>query len=78
MESFSPDASPLASRRAARIAQVKFMALSLDADAPGSRTLGPGPRSGSGAAHPRPGARVFTFLLRLAFRVIGRPGAARP
>jgi hypothetical protein len=79
MESFSPDASPLAPRRAARLAQVKFLALPGAAGGrPQDRTLGPGPRSGPGAAHPRPGARFLSFLARLASRVIGRPVAARP
>ena len=79
MESFSPAASPLAPRRAARIAQVKFMALALEAkDPPRAPTVGPGPRSGPGAAHPRSGARLLAFLARIASRVIGRPVAARP
>ena len=79
MESFSPAASPHAPRRAARLAQVKFMALPREAGAPAETpTLGPGPRSGRDAAHPRPGARLLSFLARFAFRVIGRPVAARP
>jgi hypothetical protein len=67
MESFSPAASPLAPRRGARIAQVKFMALPLEAGDPPPA-----------ADHPRPGARLLAFLARIAFRVIGRPVAARP
>jgi hypothetical protein len=79
MESFSPAASPLAPRRAARIAQVKFMALAIEARDPSRpRILGPDPRNGPGAAPPRPGARLLSFLARIAFRVIGRPVAARP
>jgi hypothetical protein len=78
MESLSPAASPLAPRRAARLAQVKFMVLPGPDDRPESRTLGPGPRSGRDTAHPRPGARILAFLARLAFRVTGRPEAARP
>jgi len=78
MDSFSPSASPLAPRRAARLAQVKFMALPRAGGAAGVPILGPGPRSGRDAAHPRPGARILAFLARLASRVIGRPVAARP
>jgi len=37
MESFSPTASPLADRRAARLARVKFMALARAADDPPRR-----------------------------------------
>jgi hypothetical protein len=67
MESFSPAASPLAPRRAARIARVKFMALPLEARDPSPAV-----------AQPRSGARLLAFLARIAFRAIGRPVAARP
>jgi hypothetical protein len=68
---------PAANRRqrAARIAAVKFMALP---DPAVDETLGPVPRSDVPVAGTRAGARVAALLRRIAFRVIGRPPAARP
>jgi len=81
MESFyttvsraAPFPHPERRQRAARIAQVKFMALPEETL---PETLGPVPRSDSPVAGTRAGALV-ALLRRIAFRVIGRPLAARP
>jgi hypothetical protein len=82
MESFSPVSSRGASgaspERAARIARVKFLAVPIGPMEGPCPTLGPDPCSGREADPPRAGARLLRLLAGFAFRVIGRPSAARP
>jgi hypothetical protein len=71
----APWPPPNRRHRAARIGAVKFVGLPDEAV---SETLGPVPRSDPPVAGTRAGARLLAFLRRIAFRVIGRPSAARP
>ncbi|HET7548373.1 MAG TPA: hypothetical protein VFJ86_11415 [Usitatibacter sp.] len=75
MESLS---DPVPEERAERLGRVKFVALPFD---PAPATLGPALRGEETLAGPRAGARPFRLLQllrRIAFRVDGRPKAARP